>query len=86
MPKNRGVTRSMRNPPGCRQPQGSRELAPSSTSVCTNAEKADKGADAIYIVADSVGTRVYTRIVVVKAFGRDDALMLAATVSTSRTL
>ena len=54
MPKNRGVTRSMRNPPGCRQPQGSRELAPSSTSVCTNAEKADKGADAIYIVADDI--------------------------------
>ena len=33
-----------------------------------------------------VGTRVYIRIVLVKAFGRDDALMLTATVSTSRTL
>lgn len=33
-----------------------------------------------------VGMRVYTRVAIVKAFGRDDALMLAATASTTQNL
>jgi hypothetical protein len=33
-----------------------------------------------------VGMRMYARVVIVKAFGRDDALILAATVRTTSTL